>query len=167
MDYNTLQNFYSDWAFESDIMAKYFDQLTDESLMQKVSPDGRNLGFIAWHCVTTINEMMSQTGIKVNCPEVDSEPPSSANEILSAFNVASEYLIEQLKLNWTDDSLQQEDNMYGENWKRGKTLNVLIAHQTHHRGQMSVLMRQAGLKVPGSYGPSKEEWIEMGMNPMR
>jgi len=25
------------------------------------------------------------------------------------------------------------------------------------------LMRQAGLKVPGIYGPSKEEWALMGM----
>ena len=28
-----------------------------------------------------------------------------------------------------------------------------------------VLMRQAGLGVPGIYGPSKEEWATMGMPP--
>ncbi|MCK4657684.1 MAG: hypothetical protein KAT85_11650, partial [candidate division Zixibacteria bacterium] len=33
----------------------------------------------------------------------------------------------------------------------------------HHRGQMTVLMRQAGLKVPGVYGPSMEEWEHFGM----
>jgi len=38
-------------------------------------------------------------------------------------------------------------------------------HQTHHRAQMTVLMRQAGLKVPGVYGPSREEWSQMGMPP--
>jgi uncharacterized damage-inducible protein DinB len=31
---------------------------------------------------------------------------------------------------------------------------------------MTVLMRQAGLPVPGLYGPSKEEWAAMGMSPM-
>gem|GEM_PF-5815448 len=56
-----------------------------------------------------------------------------------------------------------EDNMYGEVWKKGQTLIYLLLHQTHHRGQMTVLMRQAGLKVSGIYGPAKEEWEAMGM----
>jgi uncharacterized damage-inducible protein DinB len=64
---------------------------------------------------------------------------------------------------WNDESLQQTDDMYGEKWKRGVTLTVLISHQAHHRGQMTVLMRQAGLKVPGVYGPAREEWAGMGM----
>ena len=33
---------------------------------------------------------------------------------------------------------------------------TLINHQNHHRGQMTVLMRQAGLTVPGVYGPAKK-----------
>jgi uncharacterized damage-inducible protein DinB len=28
---------------------------------------------------------------------------------------------------------------------------------------MTVLMRQAGLRVPGVYGPSQEEWSQFGM----
>lgn len=28
---------------------------------------------------------------------------------------------------------------------------------------MTVLMRQAGLTVPGIYGPAKEEWATFGM----
>ena len=31
---------------------------------------------------------------------------------------------------------------------KGALLRVLIDHQTHHRGQMTVLLRQAGLPVP-------------------
>jgi len=43
------------------------------------------------------------------------------------------------------------------------TLDLLIKHIIHHRGQMTVLMRQAGLNVPGVYGPSRDEWSQMGM----
>ena len=57
--------------------------------------------------------------------------------------------------------LNDDLNMYGQVWKRTSVLSSLIAHQAHHRGQMTVLMRQAGLKVPGVYGPSKEEWAEL------
>jgi len=52
--------------------------------------------------------------------------------------------------------------MYGEMWTIETVLKVLFTHQIHHRGQMTVLMRQAGLKVPGLYGPAKEEWAEFG-----
>ena len=53
--------------------------------------------------------------------------------------------------------------MYGEKWTRAFTLGALIGHQCHHRGQVTVLMRQAGLKVPGIYGPAQEEWAVYGM----
>ena len=33
---------------------------------------------------------------------------------------------------------------------------ALLHHEIHHRGQMTVLMRQAGLKLPGVYGPSAD-----------
>ncbi len=56
--------------------------------------------------------------------------------------------------------------MYGEQWPRGLALAMLISHETHHRGQMTVLMRQAGVPVPGVSGPSREEWEAMGMPPM-
>jgi uncharacterized damage-inducible protein DinB len=55
--------------------------------------------------------------------------------------------------------------MYGEAWTRGRTLAALVAHQTHHRAQMTVLMRQAGLEVPGVYGPARQEWTAYGMQP--
>ena len=57
-----------------------------------------------------------------------------------------------------NETLQVEDNMFGETWKRSYSLTVIVQHEIHHRGQMTVLMRQAGLKVPGVFGPSKEEW---------
>ena len=42
---------------------------------------------------------------------------------------------------------------------------MLIGHQTHHRSQMTVLMRQAGLVVPEVYGPAKEGWAAYGAQP--
>jgi len=48
---------------------------------------------------------------------------------------------------------------------RGTTLGVLLIHQAHHRGQLTVLMRRAGLVVPGIVGPNKEDWSQWGMKP--
>jgi len=41
----------------------------------------------------------------------------------------------------------------------------MMMHQSHHRGQMTVLMRQAGLRVPYIYGPAYEDWVEQGLEP--
>jgi len=73
--------------------------------------------------------------------------------------------LEAVKKEWSDATLLVEDDMYGERWPRGMTLQALISHQIHHRGQMTVLMRQAGLSVPGVYGPAREEWAAYGMEP--
>ncbi len=32
-------------------------------------------------------------------------------------------------------------------------------------GQMTILMRQAGLRVPHVQAPTREDWIEKGMKP--
>jgi uncharacterized damage-inducible protein DinB len=66
---------------------------------------------------------------------------------------------------WTDVDLDTVDDMFGERWTRRFTLLVLINHQIHHRGQMTVLMRQAGLRVPGMYGPAMEDWAQWNMEP--
>jgi uncharacterized damage-inducible protein DinB len=83
--------------------------------------------------------------------------------IREAYDIASASVLEQVRTRWTEASLDEEDEMYGQRWKRGFTLMVRIHHQTHPRGPMTVLMRQAGLAVPGVYGPAREEWVQLGM----
>ena len=158
-----IDDFQKDWAYESQATLKILRALTDDSLNQKVTPTGRSLGFMAWHLTQTLGEMLGHCGLKVDAPSHDAACPTSAAEIAAAYEKGAKAISEEVGKNWTDETLLQEDNMYGETWKRGVTLFALIAHQAHHRGQMTVLMRQAGLQVPGVYGPSAEEWQAHGM----
>jgi uncharacterized damage-inducible protein DinB len=107
--------------------------------------------------------MAGQTGLKVKGPGEKDPVPDKAGEIANAYKAASDSLADQVGNNWKDETLEVEDNLYGETWKRGLTLRILIDHEIHHRGQMTVLMRQAGLQVPGIYGPAKEEWVKYNM----
>jgi uncharacterized damage-inducible protein DinB len=161
--YHTVSEFLGDWKRESDVTGKIFANLTDKSLKQKVSPDGRDLGFIAWHIVITIGEMMNKSGLDVKAPAEDSEPPATAKEIQEAYTISSQSLIEEIQKKWKDSIMQEDIDMYGQKWKGWLLCNALIKHEIHHRAQMTVLMRQAGLKVPGAYGPSREEWTALGM----
>lgn len=165
--YYKISDFLKDWDFERDATLKILNTLTDESLNQKVNEQGRSLGRLAWHITVTVGEMMSRTGLKFDSPDEDSDVPLSAKEISKTYREVSISLSDSIKSGWNDESLNKEDDMYGENWKKGVTLGILITHQIHHRGQMTVLMRQAGLKVPAIYGPTYEEWEKMGMEPPR
>jgi uncharacterized damage-inducible protein DinB len=163
--YRKLQDFVGAWKYESEATHKIMSAFTDASLGQKVGPEDRTLGRIAWHITTSIPEMMGRTGLELAGVTADAPCPPSATTIADTYRKAAASLAEQIEKRWADADLEVEDEMYGEKWKRGTTLGVLIAHQAHHRGQATVLMRQAGLKVPGVYGPAREEWGAMGMNP--
>lgn len=164
MSYITsVNNFLASWQYESESTVKVFDNLTDSSLKQKVTEEGRSLGFIAWHITQTIGEMMSKTGLKFENFDEHALMPNNVGDIKNEYVRLSSSLEKQIKGTWKDEMLEDDLNMYGQIWKRGAVLASLLAHQTHHRGQMTVLMRQAGLKVPGIYGPSKEEWTKFGM----
>ena len=164
--YRKIEDFERDWKYEVEQTTTLLSNLTDESLSQKVSEDGRELGFLAWHLSQTMEEMPKLVGLNIDAPPPETECPTNASEIVKAFETGGNSVLTQVKENWTDETLEQEDEMYGNTWKRGLTLLYLILHQAHHRGQITVLMRQAGLKVVGMYGPAKEEWEELGMPAM-
>lgn len=160
--YYNISDFKNDWAYESQATIKVLNNITDESLNQKVYDDGRTLGMLAWHLVTALQSMPAHAGLlPQNAPNTDI--PRNAKTIVAEYDKASKVLIDALTEKWTDESLKDEIQMYGQTWKKGNVLTSIILHQTHHRGQITVLMRQAGLKVPGVYGPSKEEWASMNM----
>ncbi len=160
--FKTIEDFRTAWDYEAEMTGKVLLNLTDESLGQKVTEDGRTLGFIGWHLTITLGEMLGKTGLTIEAPAEDAECPTSAAELARIYGIGGRSVGEEVSKNWTAETLSIEDDMYGETWSRGMTLFYLIAHQAHHRGQMTVLMRQAGLRVPGIYGPAREEWAAFG-----
>ena len=162
---HAINDFEQMYNHEIESTGKVFANLTDESLSREFSPNLRNLGRLAWHITTTIPEMMGKTGLTIAGPNPEAPVPTSASEIANGYREAASSLIDQIKSGWTDASMEIEDDMYGEKWKRGMTLQGLIHHEIHHRAEMIVLMRLAGLPVPGLYGPTQEEWTQYGMEP--
>ena len=160
--FKTIDDFLELWRNEADFTRKIFDGLTDESLKQQVTEEHRNLGRLAWHLTITLEEMMGHAGLEFDRVKPDEPIPQSAAEITEAYRKSNEAMIAALKEQWNDNTLTEEREMYGDKWTVSEVLWTLVSHQIHHRGQMTVLMRQAGLKVPGLYGPAKEDWAEFG-----
>jgi uncharacterized damage-inducible protein DinB len=161
--FRQLNDFTTAYTRKSEENLKLMQQLTDASLSQRVAEGHRTLGQIAWHIAMSIPEMLSHTGLKLEGFDHEAAPPASAREIAAAYERASQALLEQIKAHWTDETLAVVDDMYGEQWPRGLTLSILIDHESHHAGQMTVLLRQAGLKPSAVCGPTKEDWAQYGM----
>jgi uncharacterized damage-inducible protein DinB len=162
----SIADFNGLWKMESGMMQKVMDALTDTSLAQSINNDHRTLGRLAWHITQTTPEMLGKAGLKIAGPGDHDAMPASAKTIAKAYAdsaSAIEGAIAAAK--WTDKTLDEKREMYGEQWTVGFTLQCFVFHQTHHRGQMTVLMRQAGVPVPSLYGPVKEDWAQWGMQP--
>lgn len=95
--------------------------------------------------------------------ENEESVPASAQEIAAAFKNISSHAARIIEQQWTDESLEQMQTAFGRQESNAEILMGLIKHIVHHRGQMTVLMRQAGIKPPGVYGPPKEDWIHLGV----
>jgi uncharacterized damage-inducible protein DinB len=161
--YVTISDFIKEWNKEAILTQNVLDSLTGESLDQPVYSDGRTLGRIAWHFTTNIPDYLANFGLKIDKIDSQASVPSSAKEIAITFKNVSSHVAKILEQQWTDESLEQIQTAFGRQESNASILMGLIKHIVHHRGQVTVLMRQAGIKPSGVYGPPKEDWIHLGV----
>lgn len=164
--FRRLEDFVGNWKEEATKTLAVFDAIPDGKLDTAVTEGHRTLRRMAWHLVECLIEMPGHWGLEITGKELIHgmaivDPPATTAEIHAAYARASDSLLKALEA-WDDATLDIEDDMYGMKWKRGFSLFGLVMHQVHHRGQMTVLMRQADLKVPDTYGPTKEGWAAYG-----
>lgn len=164
--YRTIADFTDDWTTESEATLQIFEVIEEDKKAEKLNENIRSLERLAWHITQSLTEMPHKAGLMESDFLDNQSIPASIAEIIETYKNYSGLLQQSVKDNWTDSDLLTTINMYGEDWTKGKILTVLINHQIHHRAQMTIIMRLLDIKVPGIYGPSKEEWIKYGMAPM-
>ena len=155
--FTSLQHFLAVWQQESAQTARVLERITDESLSQPVAPGHRTLGELAWHLTTALQEIAGKTGLRFDGPGQVVARPATAQAVRDAYVNAARSLAEAVTDSWTEETLSERHEIYGRQWENGATLMVMLHHEIHHRGQMTVLMRQAGLRLPGVYGPSADD----------
>ena len=161
--YRRIEDFRNHWQEEVVDTLKVIDAIPDAKLGQAVSPEHRDLRRLAAHLASSITGLAAGMGLEVDGPGDGDAPAPTVAGLRGAYERTAHALLGAIR-NWTDAELEREDTMFGYLvWKRGYTLQALEMHQAHHRGQMTVLLRQAGLAVPEFYGPPKEGWAKLGM----
>jgi uncharacterized damage-inducible protein DinB len=162
MMYTSMNAFLEDCTQEAELTLKVLDKLTDESLKQAVSDaQPRTLGELAWHLVGSYGAFLDSAGLKMEGPDL-SKQPAFAADIAKNYRKVHDIAISALKEQWTDAKLPEKLVLFGFiDTTHAGVLQFLIRHQIHHRGQMTILMRQAGLEAPSIYGPNEEETAAM------
>lgn len=153
--YRKVEDFLEDWEASSASTLNVMKAMTNEHLDQSIAEDHNILGWLAWHLVGIAAAFGHFAGLQISGPVQDQVAPIGVEEIVTAYEKVREaFKKESVKL--TDESLLEEVESFGGPIARGKLLRMLISHQIHHVGQMTVLLRQAGLEVPPVMGPTKE-----------
>ncbi|WP_313892155.1 DinB family protein [Psychrobacillus sp.] len=153
--YRKVEDFIEDWSNSAAGTLNVFKAMTNDKLDQAIVEGHNTLGWLAWHLVGSAGAFGHFAGLQIPGPGKDEAAPTEVSEFVAAYEKAVDaYKTEATKL--TDEMLMEEINGFTGPTARGKFLRALIDHQAHHRGQMTVLLRQAGLTVPGVMGPTKE-----------
>lgn len=155
--YRIVDDFIQDWQQSSDGTLSVFKAVTDEKKDFSIVEGHNSLEWISWHLTNSPTFFIGLIGLTL---EVELNPvnvPSTINEIINIYQAVSENILKVVKENLTDDSLLKNVNMGGQDIAIGAVLRKMVDHQTHHRAQMQVLLRQAGLSVPSVMGPTKEQ----------
>jgi uncharacterized damage-inducible protein DinB len=160
--FTSIKQFNKVWEMETGSTLACFKHLTDESLSKDLLNGYRTIERTVNHITDCAASIPQAAGVPV---EHDKQNYTTVVSLIEAYTQATNKVKEAVSSKWTDATLQEDVNMYGETWKKAFALWVTVVHQIHHRGQLTVLMRLAGLKVPGVYGPAKEEWEAMNFPP--
>ena len=158
--FTDIKAFLEIYNWESASTARILGALTDASLTREKAPDHNTLGDIAWHVATAPTYMLSQVGFDFD-PTQAQKPDKLTGAAIMAMHEKISAEVKRQATGKTPEELAKTYHVFGMmDWSMGTMLTILLNHEIHHRGQISVLMRQAGLVVPSIYGPTKEMSVD-------
>jgi uncharacterized damage-inducible protein DinB len=144
---------------------KLLERIPAETFGWKPHDKSMSMSRLATH----VAEMHSWTTFTVQQPELDFSKfdykpfePTTTEELVGLFDKSYNEAIEALK--------GASDEIWSEPWslKNGETTyftmpkiavmrSMVLNHIVHHRGQLSVYLRENDIPVPAMYGPSADE----------
>lgn len=154
--FHTVADFLLLWQDEANHSEQFLLALSDKSLDELLIPGQATLKQLAWHFIETPKEMLEHTGLNIK-NDTHRESTNTIKTLVEAHRQIVHSVAHQIQTHWHNKDLHHIDNIDGKEWSRSKTLATLIFRLIHYRGQMTVLMQIAKLKVPQIYGLVKEE----------
>jgi uncharacterized damage-inducible protein DinB len=148
---------------EADTTRRVLERVPDAQLGWRPHKTARTLGELALHIATVpgaVAQLASQS--PVQAPQFTDPSPRSAAELVPALN-ESIARARQILGGMDDQTMNATWRlMHGDREllaiPRAAILrNIMLNHWYHHRGQLTVYLRQLGVPIPSVYGPSADE----------
>ena len=148
---------------EAQTTKRVLDRIPEDKLSWKPHPRAFSLGQLALH-IASVPASVTAAAVPdtMEAPNFSQPEPKSRQEVLDTFSKSLESAKDTLK--------KMDDTRLTSMWsltKNGKVLmsvprigfirSILMNHNYHHRGQLSVYLRMLNVPVPSIYGPSADE----------
>jgi uncharacterized damage-inducible protein DinB len=161
----TVSDIIQELEQESQATRRVLERVPEDKLRWKPHPKSMSLGQLAMHIAnlpgTIAGISLAPFDVKTPVPRPE---PGSTDEVLARFDESLDQAKTTLR-SMDDAELATPWRMMNgsqELWSipRGTFLrSVLLNHWYHHRGQLTVYLRQTGASVPAVYGDSADEKV--------
>jgi uncharacterized damage-inducible protein DinB len=148
---------------EAQTTKRVLDRIPEDKLAWKPHPKSFSLGQLALH-IASVPGSVAAAAVpdSMEAPNFSQPEPKSRQEVLDTFSKSLESAKDALKK--MDDarlmslwSLTRNGKVLMSVPRIGFIRSILMNHNYHHRGQLSVYLRMLGVPVPSIYGPSADE----------
>ncbi len=162
---NTIQSFLPEFDHEMATTRRILERVPGDRLAWKPHAKSRSLGELATHVAE-----LTRWGIRFQKDsfQIGSEaapPLKSAEDFVTRFDGNVKESREKLSA-MGDDRLEGEFTVLKPNGevffkvpRRAVLRSVLLNHLIHHRGQLTVYLRENDVPLPSIYGPTADEGI--------
>ncbi len=142
---------------------RVLERIPSDQLGWKPHPKARSLGELAVHVATSqkgVTQALQQSTYEMAMRE--SAVPATTEEIVAMFDESAASTRAMLD-GMSDADLMSSWSLTREGVakftapKAGVVRMIVLNHSYHHRGQLSVYLRQLGVALPSIYGPSADE----------
>lgn len=157
---NELEIFRDTWQHEHSKTMKLLESLPRDQYDFRPDPEGRSLGELAWHLAEA--EGYGSFAIDRGGFSRDSRPPGldrpkKVEELAPAFERIHRDAVDRIAKVKGEDLDRQITFFTGQPIAiRDVLWDFMLLHDIHHRGQLTLLARQAGGKPVSCFGPSRE-----------
>jgi len=162
-DMKMIDPILAEMEHEAQTTRRVLDRVPENKLAWKPHPRSYSLGQLALHVASLPGNVAALAVLDTKEASNFSQlEPKSRQEVLDTFSKSLESAKDALK--------KMDDARLMSTWsltKNGKVLmsvprigfirSILMNHNYHHRGQLSVYLRMLDVPVPSIYGPSADE----------
>lgn len=160
-----LETFLSVWNREAEKTVSMLRALPEDAYDFRPDPTGRSLGELAWHLAegdAYMSFFVDNGKVDMGAKPPGIERPRTIAELAPGFERVHRDAVARIEKLRAEDLGRTMVFFDGSERRIGEILwEGIVFHLIHHRGQLSLLCRQANGVSPGMYGPNREEMAAM------